>query len=223
MTTTAMQEASRILAIRHGETDWNASGRIQGHLDIELNARGRRQAARLAHALLAEVDAQPIHAIYSSDLRRARATAQPLADALALPLETETGLRERSFGLFEGRTFDEIVLRWPHDAERWRRRDVDFAPPCGGESLRAFRTRVLDCVTALAARHAGAQLVLVTHGGVLDVLYRAATRQSLDAPRSWQLGNAAVNRLLWTPQGFSLVGWDDTRHLIDEPKDEPAA
>lgn len=216
-----MEEATRIIAIRHGETGWNASGRIQGQLDIGLNERGRWQAAQLAGA---RAGFEPIDAIFSSDLQRARATAWPLAEALQQPLGLEPGLRERGFGRFEGHTFDEIRLQWPDDAERWRRREPDFAPAQGGESLRAFRVRVLDCVEALAARHRGAQLALVTHGGVLDVLYRAATRQEIQAPRSWDLGNAAINRLLWSPQGFSLVGWADVRHLAEqEPQDEPAA
>jgi len=72
----------------------------------------------------------------------------------------------------------------------------------------------------LAARHAGELIVLVAHGGVMDVLYRAATRQDLQAPRTWQLGNAAINRLLWTPQGLSLVGWGDVGHLVDDALDE---
>ena len=68
-------------------------------------------------------------------------------------------------------------------------------------------------LTALAQRHVGEQVVMVAHGGVLDVLYRLATRQDIQAPRTWQLANAAINRLLWTPDGLTLVGWADTQHL----------
>ena len=120
-------EATRILALRHGETAWNADGRIQGGLDIELNARGRWQAARLAQALTDNAAAeQPIAAIYSSDLKRAWATAEPLAAACQLPLIAEPALRERAFGVFEGRTFDEIKTDWPEDAEAWRKRRSGF-------------------------------------------------------------------------------------------------
>ena len=72
----------------------------------------------------------------------------------------------------------------------------------------------------MKARHPGQQIVLVAHGGVMDQLYRAATGQDLQAPRTWQLGNTAVNRLLWTPEGLSLVGWADTSHLEDNSLDE---
>ena len=210
-------EATRILALRHGETGWNASGRIQGQLDIDLNARGRWQAARLAQALAESAAAdQPIAALYSSDLKRAWSTSEPLAAALQLPLIAEPALRERAFGIFEGRTFDEIKAAWPEQAESWRKRDPDFAPAEGGESLRAFRDRIVAVVQRLAARHAGAQIALVAHGGVMDVLYRAATRQDIQDVRSWTLQNAAINRLLWTPAGLTLVGWADAQHLADE-------
>jgi probable phosphoglycerate mutase len=93
-------------------------------------------------------------------------------------------------------------------------------PPGGGESLLTLHERILKTVDELAAPHPGQQIVLVVHGGVLDVLYRAATHLSLQAPRTWQLTNTAVNRLLWTPQGLSLVGWGDTSHLDALGKDE---
>ena len=89
-----------------------------------------------------------------------------------------------------------------------------------GESLVALRERVLATLNELAARHTGQQIVLVAHGGVLDILYRAATRLELQAPRTWALTNTAVNRLLWTPQGLSLVGWGDTSHLDARAQDE---
>ena len=215
-------EPTRIIAIRHGETAWNADGRIQGQLDIALNPRGLWQAARLARALAAE----PIAAIYASDLARARSTAEPLAGAIGVSLALEASLRERGFGAFEGQTFDAIRAAAPEDARRWSKREPGFAP-AGGESLLKFRDRVLTAASAIAARHAGQQIALITHGGVLDVLYRAATRQELQAPRTWELANAAINRLLYTPQGFALVGWADTFHLdessADEPLDETAA
>lgn len=204
--------ATRVLVVRHGQTAWNADLRIQGHTDIELNALGLWQAARLAEALADEA----VHAVYSSDLRRAHETARPVAAAAGLAVQHALGLRERHFGRFEGLTFTEIEQRWPDDALRWRRREPGFAPG-GGESLQDFHARCVDAAAALARRHRGRTVLLVTHGGVLDCLYRAATRAALDAPRSWALGNAAVNRLLHTDEGFALVGWDDSRHLAEPP------
>lgn len=210
--------ATRIIATRHGETAWNVATRIQGQLDIALNERGQWQAGQLARALAA----QEIAAIYSSDLLRAQQTAQAIAAACGMAVTPEPGLREREFGHFEGQTFAEIEQRWPDQSLAWRRRVPDFAPE-GGESLIAFRARVLDCVEALAQNHLGEQIVLVAHGGVMDLLYRAATRLELQAPRSWQLGNATINRLLWSPEGFSLVGWNDTSHLEQDTLDETTA
>ncbi|AVP56821.1 histidine phosphatase family protein [Pulveribacter suum] len=212
------QQATRIIAIRHGETAWNVDTRIQGHRDIALNDTGLRQARRVAAALAGE----SVAAIYSSDLQRAWATAQAIARATGAPLAAEAGLRERSFGDFEGRTFAQIEQESPEHALRWRKRDPNFTPAGGGESLTDLRERVRETVHRLAARHGGGQVVLVAHGGVMDVLYRLATRLDLQAPRTWQLANAAVNRLLWTPGGLSLVGWADTRHLEDGGLDDEA-
>ena len=210
-----MIEATRIIAIRHGETTWNVDTRIQGHLDIALNDTGRLQATRLALALKEE----PITAVYASDLARAWETAQYLGRARGLPVQPETGLRERCFGDFEGKTFAQIEALLPEQSRLWRKRDPEFAP-AGGESLQALSQRVVETAARLAARHPGEQLALVGHGGVMDVLDRAATRLPIQAPRTWALGNAAINRLLWTPEGFTLVGWADTQHLDGESLDD---
>ena len=209
------QEPTRILAIRHGETAWNVDTRIQGHLDIPLNDTGHWQAERLGQSLVAE----DITAIYASDLSRAHETALYVSRASGVPVVAELGLRERGFGDFEGRTFAEIEVALPDQAERWRKRDPLFAPS-GGESLLQVQERVLASVNRLAKQHPGELIVMVAHGGVMDVLYRAATRLDLQAARTWLLGNTAVNRLLWTPEGLSLVGWSDTQHLSDAVLDE---
>ena len=142
--------------------------------------------------------------------------------AQGLAVVAHTGLRERAFGDFEGRTFAEIEAELPEHARHWRQRTPDWAPPGAGESLLALRERVLATVDELAARHVGEQIALVAHGGVMDVLYRAATRLDVQAARTWQLPNTAVNRLLWTPEGLSLVGWADTTHLDGQSLDELA-
>lgn len=203
-----MSEATRILAIRHGQTAWNADSRIQGHTDIALDAVGEWQAQRLALALGDE----QLDVLYSSDLARARQTAAPLAARKKLQVRVDAGLRERGFGEFEGLSFKQIEQRWPEQAAAWRQRDPDFGAR-GGEVLRDFRERVVAAVTRLAMAHRGQSIALVTHGGVLDLLYREATRVALDAPRTWQLSNAGINRLLSNAEGLFLVGWDDCAHL----------
>ena len=209
-------QATRIIAVRHGETAWNVDTRIQGQLDVPLNDNGRRQAQRLARALAAS---EQISAVYSSDLLRAWDTAQSIAAAVGLQTITELGLRERGFGSFQGKTFTELETQWPDETARWRTRDPVWAPP-EGETLVAVRERVERATHALAQRHIGSQIVLVAHGGVLDMMYRCAAGLDVRAPRTWALGNASINRLLWTPQGLTLVGWADTAHLDDKWQDE---
>ena len=173
--------------------------------------------------LLRALAEETIHHVYSSDLSRAHATARAIAqhsgEPTARKVQLHTGLRERGFGTFEGQTWADIETHWPEASRRWRQRDPDFSPT-GGESLLQLRARVVGTAERLAARHPGELIALVGHGGVMDVLYRAATRLEVDAPRTWALGNTAINRLLWSPEGFALVGWGDTRHLSDDALDE---
>lgn len=218
MSSDSSDDLTRLVAIRHGETAWNVDARIQGQLDIGLNATGRRQAARLGRAL---ADAR-LDAVYSSDLERARDTASAVARVAGLGVRTDPALRERAFGVYEGMTFDEIEQRFPDGARRWRRRDASFGPE-GGEALGDFYARVVEGVAAIAARHRGQHIAVVTHGGVLDALYRAAARIAIDAPRTWQIGNASINRLLHGEHGFTLVGWSDRGHLEDLSLDENTA
>ena len=208
-------QVTRIIAVRHGETAWNRDTRIQGHTDIPLNAHGQWQAAQMARAL----DDESFAACYASDLSRAHATAQAVADRHHLSVTIHTGLRERCFGAFEGHTWKELETKFPADTLAWRKRVPDYAPS-GGESLLQLENRVVAAISEIAARHVGEQVLMVAHGGVLDILYRAATRLDLQAPRSWELTNTAINRLLWSPEGLSLVGWADTQHLQAEPPEK---
>ncbi len=210
-----MDSVTRLLVVRHGETAWNATARIQGHTDIDLNETGRWQAERLAEALADE----DIAAFYASDLSRARETAQAVANRHGGEVLTMSALRERCFGDFEGRSWQQLREDHPEDSELWRTREPHYAPP-GGESLLQVRDRVVQALNDIASRHPGEQVLVVAHGGVLDHFYRAATRVDLQAPRSWQLANAAINRLLWSPEGLTLVGWGDTFHLDTGSMDE---
>ena len=210
-----LDSSTRILAVRHGETAWNRETRIQGHIDIPLNPIGLLQARRLGEALQDE----KIDAIYSSDLTRARQTAEAIARTTGAPLHLDVALRERAFGSFEGLTFDEITTRWPEQAVRWRKRDLDFSAD-GGETIPAFYARCVSSVERLARAHPGQTLVIVAHGGVMDCLYRAGSRLPLEAPRSWMLGNATINRLLHSPEGLTVVGWNDDFHLENLSLDE---
>jgi probable phosphoglycerate mutase len=210
---------TRIIAVRHGETAWNVDTRIQGQLDIGLNEKGQWQAERVGRALADETIAR----VYSSDLKRAHHTALAIARNNSQLMDREVhlhpGLRERGFGKFEGHTYAAIEAQWPDESRRWRQREPDFAPE-GGESPVQVMDRVARTMAALAAPHSGEQIVVVAHGGIMDMLYRLATRQTVSAARTWELGNTAINRLLWTPEGLTLVGWSDTRHLDEAALDE---
>lgn len=212
--------ATTLLLIRHGETAWNAQGRIQGQLDVPLSARGVWQAARLADSLAGE----PVDAVFASDLARAALTAQPLAAVLGLPLQLDARLRERDFGRFQGHTPEEVAARWPAQFQRWRSRDPAWAIP-EGESGDRFIARVLEALRELAGAHRGRRLAVVAHGGTLDVIYRHARGLSWDAPREHAMLNASVNRVCaWSEAGgelrWSVESWGDVEHLADGARDE---
>ncbi len=196
-----------LIVVRHGETDWNRVRRLQGHTDIALNQAGIEQAARVASALAHEA----IAAIHSSDLARALATAEPVAAALGLVVKREPLLRERNYGLLEGKTFAEILAQHPQEAERLRLRDARHRMP-EGESQTEFFERVVAAVRAIAAdeervgEHARA-ILIVTHGGVLDMLYREAHDLPLDGERACAIPNALINRLEVDDGRFTVKSW----------------
>jgi probable phosphoglycerate mutase len=213
------RDAARLLLIRHGETAWNAEHRIQGRLDVPLSATGIWQAGRLAQRLAGE----SLDAVVSSDLARAWMTAAPLADARGLTMIAEPRLRERAFGIFEGKTLDEIADRHPEEFAAWRARDVDWRIP-DGESGAEFIDRVLGALRDIAETYAGRTAAVVTHGGVLDVIYRHARSLAWDAPREHLMLNAGINRLQAQPAPLRLaiVEWADVAHL-EHSRDELAA
>lgn len=212
--------ATHIYIVRHGQTDWNVQGKLQGQLDIPLNACGQEQA-QLTATTFSEIVCD---AIYSSDLLRAKETAQAIANQKQLQLNIDKGLRERHFGQYQGFTFEGIQKHSPEDAKRWQARDLDFIPGVDGESLSKFSARVIQAVHAIAQKHMGQNIILVTHGGVLDVVYRAATKLNLKTPRTWALGNASIGKLLWHQNDLSLLSWGESTHLGEtalEPHGEP--
>lgn len=151
--------AATLLLVRHGETDWNREGRVQGHSDVPLNDTGRAQARALAARLAAE----RVDAVYASDLRRARDTACEVARASGHPVTTTPDLREKHFGSWEGLTRDEILSRDP---------DALSGPWGDGETRDEMADRVLHALREIAARHEGETVVVVSHGGPLRAVQR---------------------------------------------------
>ncbi|MDE1183330.1 histidine phosphatase family protein [Paraburkholderia sp.] len=212
--------STQILFIRHGETDWNRIKRIQGHIDIPLATSGIEQAQKLAARFAREAkQGARLDAVYSSDLQRAQQTAQPFADALGLSLQLREGLRERSYGAFQGHDSDEIAARFPDEYAEWQTRDPGFAPP-EGESLRMFYHRVLHAVEPLVAAHPDGRIACVAHGGVLDCIYRFATGRSLDAPRNYPLLNTSLNVVRFADGKATIESWGDVTHLDGQSDDD---
>lgn len=201
-----------ILLIRHGETAWNAEKRLQGHLDIALNAEGERQASLLGAALAAE----PIDHIIASDLQRARQTAEAIARVRGAQVGIDPALRERCYGGFEGLLYSEIAARFPLAFAAWQARDVDGVLPPGanrGETFREFYERVTAAIARHAAAYPGQTIALVAHGGVLECAYRAALGLSLETPRDFKVLNASVNRFVLEEGTLKLVSWGEVSHL----------
>ncbi|MDR2240818.1 MAG: histidine phosphatase family protein [Zoogloeaceae bacterium] len=213
-----MSRATRLCLIRHGETAWNAERRIQGQLDVPLSTTGLAQARAAARRLTGE----PFAALYASDLVRALRTAQVLAeqrDAPIAPIRRETALRERHYGALQGLTYAEFEQQHPQAYARFLAREENFALPGGGESLRQFAERVNRRMDAIVAAHAGEPVLIVAHGGVLDILRRRACGRPLSAPRDFEIPNAGLNWLEAENGVWRLISWAERDHLA-EARDE---
>jgi len=207
---------TRLCLVRHGETAWNAEGRVQGQLDVPLSAVGLAQARAVAAALAGE----SFGAIYASDLARVRQTAEPAAARLGLGVRLERALRERHYGMFERLTYVEVKERYPAEYARFRDKDLDF-DFVSGESLRAFAERALACVAALVERHAGESILVFTHGGVLEMVYRHATGRGLSSARDFEIPNAALNRIEVAGGAWRVAAWAEVSHLEGALDDLP--
>lgn len=201
---------TQVLFIRHGETDWNRRQCFQGQLDTPLNGNGHAQAARMAARL---ADEKP-DAFFCSDLLRTRETAAPLASTWAMQPTHHSGLREQAFGVFEGLDFPAIQASHAALWQRWIEHRADYGLPGGGESMQQFSERVLDAVSTLMADCRGSRVTVVTHGGVLDVLWRHANGLPLDGGRECLIPNTGLNRMRWGGRGaLTVEQWGDAAHL----------
>ena len=203
---------TRFCLIRHGETDWNAAHRLQGHTDIDLNARGFAQAKQMACALR-NIQLQ-FDVLYTSDLQRAAKTAQAIEELFKTSAIPNAALRERHLGALQGLTTDEAPLREP---ELWKSplsRNIEENLR-GGESIQQFADRIQTALVKICQQHPGKTILLVSHGGTLDMMYRIASNQALDAERAITVPNASLNWISHDGLGWKVNGWADTRHLED--------
>lgn len=203
---------TELIVMRHGETDWNRQHRFQGQIDVPLNAAGRAQATRLAQRLARET----FDVVLSSDLQRARCTAELAAsgrDIVNVPQ-----WREQAFGVLEGLNAATIIEQHPQLWTSWLRHDADYALPGGGESVRSFHARVLQALQQVVKQYDGARVAVFTHGGVLDMLWRAAHHVPLHGPRACEIPNTGINRMRWRDGALEILQWADAAHLEGLPE-----
>ena len=205
---------TELLVIRHGETDWNRQLRFQGQIDVPLNDIGLAQAGRLGRRLADE----PIDVLISSDLQRARSTASAVAQVRGLQPLIDPVWREQGFGVLEGLDVGTIRTRHADLWSSWTRHECDYALPGGGESNTDFHARVMRAMHAALALHAGRRIVVVTHGGVLDMLWRTAHALPLHGARVCDIPNTGINRLRWVDGGLQIIQWADAEHLAGLPE-----
>ena len=205
---TASYSPSRLFLVRHAQSVWNAERRIQGQMDAPLSELGRAQARALAERLAGG----RWEAVYSSDLRRAFDTATAVAGAIGMPVSSDPDLREIGLGEWEGRTRDDIIATDPEAWERWRR-DPDWDVVPGSEGSRGFERRVLTALDRILGRHSDGDLVVVTHGGVIQVALAAALGRPPRGRFGFVVANASVTVLGHREDRLVIERVNDTCHL----------
>lgn len=195
-----------ITVVRHGQTEWNELGRYQGMMDSRLTAEGITQAHRLADHLRT----LSFSRLYSSDLGRAVQTAEIIADVLQIDITLDSRLRERNMGLFQGLTPREAELKYPDAFAQHKTGNPDYPVP-QGECLRQTFGRTSACLDELVEKHLEESLVLVTHGGILDMIIRKVLDIPLERPRRFSLKNCSINCFSITDGIWKLESWGETR------------
>ena len=204
-----------LIIVRHGETFWNREHRIQGHLDSVLTPKGIAQAGACAKRLAAE----PIDAVVASDLGRVRHTAEILINGRTLPMAFDASLRERCFGIGEGLTYAEMDGKYPQMFAQAGLVDSEFTLP-DGESRAVFHARVQASINRLAIAYAGKCVLVVSHGGVLGVIYRWLNNMPIASSQRVAIPNVAYNRISIQPCGWKIEVWADTSHLGEDTFEE---
>jgi probable phosphoglycerate mutase len=207
---------TEFILLRHGETEWNTLGRLQGHQDSPLSPEGLRQADALAGRLASF----PFQALYCSDLGRAVETARRIAARTHHSVLQDVRLRERGVGILEGLTREEAHQRHPTVFAEYSASGLDFVVP-GGESVSQRLRLAVECLRELGARHGRARVVVVTHGGVLSGLLRHCLGIPPGVPRAFSVLNACWNQFDYEAGTFRLVTWGDVNHLRAASRDDP--
>jgi probable phosphoglycerate mutase len=204
--------ATNVLLIRHGQSKGNAERRFGGHTATPLSARGRNQAAAMAHTLKSE----SITVIYSSDLARAMETAKPLAYMTGLPVNGTSAFRERDVGVMEGLTFEDAAQQHPEQYAALLRRDFEYVL-MGGESYRQLLDRARQKLDDIIAEHRGGRIAVFSHTGTICIL-ALHLMGALDAPELkpvWiSSANCGISKFELRDDGFvRVLALNDTSHL----------
>jgi probable phosphoglycerate mutase len=204
-------DKTRLVVIRHGETEWNINNRFQGHLDSKLTPPGEKQAEAIAGALKGEA----YDVIYSSDLKRAKHTAEIIAGKLNMRVYTEKDLREINLGVMQGLKKDEFIIKYPEVISKYNT-DAEYVIP-GGESRIQLYSRVTGILEKIVRKHGSQSILLVAHGGVLDCIIRYTFNIPLNRQRNFSLFNASINRFTVDKGEWKLESWGETSHMRDIP------
>ena len=202
---------TKLCLIRHGETTWNTERRLQGHTDTPLNANGALQARQMAQAL--KDIKLTFDVLYTSDLKRAADTANAVVELFGIEAQVDSALRERHFGALQGLSIPDAPSLRPDIWHAHIARDLDHDLE-GGESIQQFALRVENALQKIQARHTGKTILIVSHGGTLDMMYRIASKQALNTDRIVSVPNASLNWITHSEtDGWAVGQWADTRHL----------
>ncbi len=199
---------NEITIVRHGETLWNKLGKAQGFLDSELTELGKKQAELVGIALQNE----KVDFIYSSDLGRAVKTAEIISTQLGLEFKTEEDLRERNFGILQGQTFEQFKKLWPEEYNLYKSSDPDYIIP-SGESIRQRNERSTKCMFKIVKRHPDSNILIVTHGGILDSIIRTVLEIPLTVKRHFSILNSSTSKFTVTNNEWQLISWGNVNHL----------
>ena len=199
---------TRFVLLRHGETHWNLESRIQGHEDSGLTPAGVAQARALAQRMKDEA----FDVLIASDLGRAMSTALHIGEVTHHRVIPDPRLRERHYGDCQGLTYGELDHQYPDLFSSVREVDPDFPVP-NGETRREFHDRIKAAFEALAREHVGKRVVVVSHGGVLAMLYRVVHAIPIGTPHPIPIRNCSYNALAWKGGVWEVEAWGDTVHL----------
>lgn len=209
----ATAQRTSLLLVRHGETADNAAHTPRGQGQGSLTDLGWAQARAVGTRLAG----WHFDHLYCSDLNRAVQTAAAIGDLSGHEPIREACLRERDFGQFEGIPWAEIERRYPVELARYRRGDPDYVLP-DGESPRQLHERAVTCLEAIAERHVGSTIVVVTHGGVIHSFVRAVLDIPLHAPRRFAAANASLSLFERKTEDWTLIFFGDVSHLAVGPR-----